>query len=819
MPPAQGSFVVQLDCMKLFFISCLLLAGFNELGAQEKGSVVGTALEGATISLLKPGDSSLVKLAIAGKEGRFEINQLAYGQYLLRVSAIGHISFNSAEFSLDQTKPVQDFGILTLVKNNSELQAVTISATKRMIEVRPDKTLVNVDAILSSAGATALEVLEKSPGITVDRDGNISLKGRAGVLVLVDGKPSYLAGPDLVNLLNTMMANQLDQIEIMTNPPAKYDAAGNSGIINIKTKKNKQRGWNGSLNLSIGQGVYAKTSNGLQLNYRNEKINLFLSYSQHANKNFNQLFIRRSYLGAESQPYTGFFDQPSFMRITGLNNTLKLGLDYYLSKKTTLGISSSGFISPRKYKSSSTGYLMNADKVVDSIVQTTSNNSNKWLNGMLNLNFRRLINTTTELTADLDYMQYDMTNRQLFHNTITLANQAVVSDGYLKGDLPATIRIYTAKSDYTTTLFTNWKMEAGLKTSLVQTNNKANYYNSNGTNWTPDYGKTNQFLYEESIYAAYVNSTKKIGAWSAQGGVRFEHTQYKGKQLGNPEKNDSSFSRKYANLFPTLYLTHELDSNHTLTLQAGRRIDRPAYQQLNPFLFFINEYTYQVGNPYIQPQFTWNMQLSHTYKGWLSSSLEYASTKQYFSQLFKTEGRVTILTEGNLATMKNLNLTLTAQWKPTGWWSASISGTGIFRKVTGSGSNQDFNSETFSGNGNINNQFTFKKGWSAELSGFYEAKNRDAQFLIYGFGQVSAGIGKQVLKGKANIRLNIRDIFFTQPIKGDIRYQQVRERFNQSRDSRVATLSFNWRFGKQLGESRKRSGSSSEEQNRVRAGG
>lgn len=786
--------------------------------AQQTGKVSGQAVEGATVSLLKAGDSSIVKLAVASSSGFFELDQISFGNYLLQVSAIGFQTHYTPVFSL--TTEAQTFTLqqIPLVKNSGELGAVTVTASKRMIEVKPDRTVVNVDAAISNAGATAMEVLEKSPGISVDRDGNISLKGRQGVLVLIDGKPSYLTGTDLVNLLNNMMANQLDQIEIMTNPPAKYDAAGNSGIINIKTKKNKQRGWNGNLNLSYGQGAYFKTNNGLNLTYRNEKINLFVNYSQNSNKNFNNLYIKRSYLDQEGN-FTGFFDQPTMLRMSSNNNTLKAGIDYNLTKKTTLGITGSGFISPRKYNSLSTGYLMDADRVIDSTVQTKSRNSNKWINGSLNVNFRHSINKNSELTADLDYMHYDMTNNQLFHNTITLADKTLVSDGYLKGDLPATIDIYTAKTDYNTTLKGEWKLEAGLKSSRVNTNNQANYFNSAGADWIPDYGKTNHFLYEESIYAGYLNTNKKFGKWSAQAGLRFEQTQYKGRQLGNPEKNDSSFSRKYASLFPSLYLTNELDSNHTLTVQTGRRIDRPAYQQLNPFLFFINEYTFQVGNPYIQPQFTWNFQVSHTYKSWLTTSLEYGDTRQYFSQIFKTEGRITILTEGNLATLKFTNLSVTAQVKPAKWWSATINLTGTYQKVRAFGTNTDFNSEMVSGNGNINNQFKFNKGWSAELSGFYNAKSQDAQFTIYGFGQVAAGIGKQILKGKGTIRLNIRDIFFTQQIKGDIRYQNVRERFNQSRDSRVATISFNWRFGKQLGEARKRNNGSSEEQNRVRAGG
>lgn len=800
----------------LYVLTSLTLSA----NAQKKLKLIGKTVEGATISLLKAADTSVLKLAVAGNNGHFELDNLVSGSYFLEVSAVGYTSFRSTLIQLDSLSPLHDAGTINLEKSNDQLQGVTVTANRRMIEIKPDKTVVNVDAGISNAGATALEVLEKSPGITVDRDGNISLKGRQGVLVMIDGKPSYLTGADLVNLLTNMTANQLDQIEIMTNPPAKYDAAGNSGIINIKTKKNKQRGWNGSLNVSIGQGVYNRTNNSLNLNYRNEKLNLFLNYSQNVNKNFNDLYIRRSYFNGGGQQPTGFFDQPTDLRMNGQNNTLKVGLDYTLTKNTTLGITGSGFISPRKFKSLSTGYLMDADRVIDSTVRTFSNNSNKWTNGTVNLNMRHTINKNTELSADLDYVYYDMANHQLFNNTIKLADASIASEGQLKGELPATISIYAAKTDYSTLLKGDWKLEAGLKTSFVKTNNEANYFNASSNAWIPDYAKTNHFLYEENINAAYLNTNKKIGKWSIQGGLRFEQTSYKGEQLGNPEKNDSSFRRQYASLFPSLYITRELDSNHSFTVSTGRRIDRPAYQQLNPFLFFINEYTFQVGNPYIQPQFTWNFQASHTYKGWLTSSLEYARTTQYFSQLFKTEGRVTILTEGNLATMQSLNLTITAQLNITKWWSSNITITGFRQTVAGFDSNKDFQSKTTSANGNINNQFKFKKGWSAELSGFYNGKANDAQFTIYGFGQVSAGIGKQVLKGKGTVRLNMRDIFYTQQIKGDIRYQHVRERFYQNRDTRVATLSFNWRFGKQLGEAKKRSnGGTNDEQRRVGAGG
>jgi hypothetical protein len=638
-------------------------------------------------------------------------------------------------------------------------------------------------------------------------------------MIMIDGKPTYLSGTQLATLLGSMNANQLDQIEIMTNPPAKYDAAGNSGIINIKTKKNKQKGWNGSLNLGFGQGSYWKVNNSLNLNYRNEKINAFVNYSQNSNENYTDLHIVRTYLDESTKQPFAYFDQPTWLKRKFDNNTLKVGLDYSPAKTTTIGIVGTGFISRPQFYGNSTGYLQNASHQTDSSVTTISDTRMKWTNGSLNLNLRQQFSTKSELTADLDYVHYTMANNQNFQNSAFDGDGNQQYARSLKGNLPAAINIYSAKADYSYTASGGWKLETGWKSSFVKTDNTADYFLQENGSWVPDYLKTNHFLYSENIHAAYANASKTIGKWSLQGGLRFEQTHYDGRQLGNPEKQDSAFSKNYGSLFPTAYLTYNADSNHVFTLNAGRRIDRPAYQNLNPFIFYINEYTYEEGNPYLKPQFTYSVELAHTYKGWLTTSLNYSNTRQYFAQVFRTEGKVTILNQGNLARSRSVTLSVNAQLNPFTWWSANISASVLQQKVMGVGSNSDFNSDAFSGQANINNQFKLNKGWSAELSGFYNTKNIEGQFTIAPFGQVSAGIARQVLKGKGSLKLNVRDIFFTQVIKGDIRYGNVREHFVQMHDSRVVNLAFTWRFGKQFKDnSRRNSGGSTEEQRRVGAG-
>ncbi len=796
--------------------------GFIQTAMGQEGKITGKLIgegdqpiENATVSLTKASDSVVLKFSLSSKSGDFIFEKINPGVYEVTASALGYAGRKSNSIKINGDATTTSIGTLKLIMDGkSQLDAVTVTAKRPLFEVKPDKTIVNVDAAVSNVGATALEVLEKSPGISLDRDGNISLKGRAGVMVMIDGKPSYLSGTELTNLLSSMAANQIDQIELMSNPPARYDASGNAGAINIKTKKGKQRGFNGNLTLGYGQGQYYKTTNSLALNYRNNKFNAFLNYSVNSNPGYGTLNIFRTYL-SPSGTITGFVDQPSNMIVHPFNNSLKMGMDYMVSKKTTLGITTSGFINDARFNSNSTSYLKDAGGVWDTAVNTVSENTNKWKNGSTNFNLRHQMKKDQELTADLDYIRYVGDNDQLFMNIMMSPAENL---GYheLKGDLPSVINIYSAKTDYSQTFKNGLKFDAGLKSSLVKTNNEANYFNRETGDWIADYEKTNHFIYEENINAAYVNFQKKMGKFNTQAGLRYEHTMYKGNQLGNPQKDDSSFTRNYGNLFPTAYITYEMDSSNTFSLNTGRRINRPAYQQLNPFLFFINQYTYQEGNPYLLPEYTWNIELGHTYKNWLTTTLGYAHTTQVFSQIFRTEGEVTILTNGNLSSRRNLSLSINAQLKPAKWWSASVQFTGARASVRGQSLNDVIKTDAYNGQVNINNQFKFKKGWSAELSGFYNTKNVDGQFTIQAFNQVSAGVSKMVLKDKGTLKLNVRDMFFGQVIDGQIRYQLVREHFRQSRDSRVVNLAFTYRFGKNFKDTAKRKVSgATEEQQRV----
>lgn len=805
----------------------LLLLSYFSQAQSGSGAVQGKItdaqqkpVEAASVALLRATDSSLVKTLSTDKSGQFQLTGLAAGSYLIQVTAVGHQKHFSARFTVgSETVSLPE---LKLTETSKELGNVTVTARRPFIEQKIDRTVINVDAAVTNTGATAMEVLEKSPGVMIDKDGNISLKGKQGVMVMMDGRPSYLSADQLNNLLKSMPASSIDQIEIITNPSAKYDAAGNSGIINIKTKKNKQRGFNGSVTANYGQGAYWKTNNSFNINYRTAKVNLFANGGYSIWNGFQRLDITRRFMDPSSKELTGVFDQTSIMKNENTNYNLKIGADYYLSAKTTIGFVLNGSFSPEDQKSHNTSYLMDAKSQVDSILYAQSNNEDLWKNKSLNLNLRHQFDSLgKELTADIDFINYGSNSKQRFDNTIYDAGWNEKYTESLQGKLPIDINIYTIKIDYAMPLGKESKLESGFKGSLVNTDNEANYFNLINNNWEADYRKTNHFQYKENILAAYLNYNFKWKKWGVQTGLRYEYTNYTGDQNGNPEKQDSSFKRSYGNFFPTVFISYKANEKNQFGLSLGKRIDRPAYQDLNPFLFFLDKYTYGQGNPYLQPQFTQNVELTHTFNGFLTTTLNYSHTKNFFAETFEPDGQSVIVRQGNIGKRDNAGISVSAQVPVTKWFTTILYSNYNYSMFKGMLNNEMLEVEAGNLSFNVNNQFKFNKGWSAELSGWYRTKGIEGQIAINQMGAASFGVAKQVIKGKGTVKLNVRDMFYTQQASGDINFQSTQAHFKNTRDSRVANISFVYRFGKQMKESRQRrnTGGANDEQNRVKMNG
>lgn len=827
--------------MKIFFsllaAMSIAVCSYAQSGGKVSGSIKDggnqKVIDAASVSLLHAKDSSLVKTAVADKNGLFSFENLKDGNYLVMAASVGHSKVYSKPFNLSATQPQVTLEVMQLVPLSKKLQEVSVSSKKPLIERKLDRTIVNVEASITNAGNTALEVLEKSPGVTVDKDGNISLKGKSGVVIYIDGRPSYLSGQDLANMLRNMTASQLEQIEIMTNPPAKYDAAGNAGVINIKTKKNKQFGYNGSITSGYTQGRYARFNESLSFNYRNQKVNFFSTLNYNRNHRSEELYITRNFRESATKEIKSIFDQKSSMENQRHYYNAKIGADFFVSKKTTLGVVLNGFYNPSTWESVTNTDIYDPNYVLTSKTGATTRNDEKWKNFSGNLNFRTVLDSAgQEITADVDYISYGAASTQpltsyYYDNMGNLTKAPEV----LMGNLPTDIRIYSGKVDYTLPLKKGAKFEAGIKSSYVKNDNNARYDSIKTNMMVLDSARSNHFIYDENINAAYVNYSRPLGKkWSAQFGLRLENTNAKGiskgyaynTQLKKFEYTETKFNRSYSQLFPTVYLQYTASEKNQFVINYGRRIQRPDYEDMNPFVHFLDRYTFEQGNPNLSPQFAHNIELSHTYKGFLTTTVNYTSTTNIIQQVLEQNevNNETFIKKANIASSKQVGLAVSANKSITKWWSANIYTNVYNNHFKGTVNNEPISIGVTTFLAQMQHQFKWGKGWGAELSGFYRTKGLEGVIYIKPIVQVNAGFSKQVLKNKGSVRLNVRDIFAGGVFKGYSKYGTVDAQFRNVNDSRAVSLSFTYRFskGKLKATSSRKNGGAGDEQNRVKSG-
>ncbi len=765
------------------------------------GSAVDTKnapVESASISLMMQKDSSIIKIAVSNKEGKFSFSSIPFGNYFISISAVNFNTANSALFSISEKNTSFILNTFILPPMSKNLAAVVVTSRKPLIEQRIDRMIINVDASVTNVGSTALEVLEKSPGVTVNKDGNISLKGKSEVLVMIDGKPSYLSGAELANLLSNMNSNQLSQIEIMTNPSAKYDAAGNAGVINIKTRKSITQGFNGSAALNYGQGAYPKINNSIMLNYRTGKVNTFLNYGYMLNKGFVNVNVVRDFRNADGKK-SYELNQLTYLINQSQNSNLKLGLDYFINPKTTVGFTATGFVAPQNQTAFTTAFIKDANSNTASIEKTNKTVDNTWMNGTLNINFHTSTDSgKKDFSGNFDYLHYNFSGNQELNGSTYNSNEQLQSTSYLKNILPLNIAVYSARLDYAQSLSNGIKVETGVKSSLVKTNNTSLFYTKENEEQKFQDSMSNAFNYSENINAAYVNLNKKFGNWTLQAGLRAENTNYVGRQTTYINRQDSSFSHSYTSLFPTAFIAWQMDDNNQLAISAGRRIDRPAYQKLNPFISFIDKYMRMAGNPYLQPQLSTNIELSHSYKNMFTTTFNYGIIHNMINETMIQNDSLIIRGMGNIGTRYNFGIAESATIPITKWYTGIFFANLFKNKYEGSVNGYPLKAKQLTLELNINNQFSFQKGWAAELSGTYSTRNRDeGQAVSLPTGQVSAGLSKQLLNKKATLKFNVRDLFYTQKINEIQNFQDVQSTLHIMRDTRVFNIAFVYRFGVQ----------------------
>ena len=779
-------------------------------------------LENATVELLKVSDSALVKLAITDSRGVADFDQLAHGGYLLKASMV---DFEPGYSEILNISPDKTSGntVLTLKNRATELSGVTVNSRKPFIQKLSDRLIVNVENSIVNVGSSAMDVLERSPGVTVDQNDVFGLRGRQGVIIMIDGKPSPMTGTDLANYLRGLPSNAIERIEIITNPSAKYDAAGNSGIIDIRMKKDQRFGVNGTFTAGYGQGVYPKANAGTTFNYRNKKINIFGNYNYAYRKGLNRLVLDRNFY--DNGNFTGRDLKDNHARFPITSNTARLGADFFPSKKTILGFVVNANFNHFKRISDNTATVIDAMGQPLSSFNTNAGNNDHFKNVFANINFKHSFDSTgRELTTDVDYGVFK--NNSLSYNATSYfkTNGDPLQDDYkLDGDQDGKLTLKTAKLDYVHPLKNKAKLEAGGKISFVSSDNDAKFVDMSTGSPVVDVNKTNRFFYKENNNAAYINFSKAYKKFDWQFGLRGEQTNIETHQV----KGDLRFDSSYFQVFPSAYFNYHFKEDKTLGVSVSRRIDRPGYSQLNPFLFLIDVTTYATGSPGLRPQLTWSYEISYTLKS-LSFTLGYSHTRDNqniaiarFGDVFPnipSDENVTVQIPINLESSDYFGLTIAAPVRIAKWWNMINNGNIFYNHFNGSlaGTTLDNGKPAF--NLSTNNSFTFNKGWGAELNANYNSGGQYGFMVSKSQWGLSTGAQKTVLKNKGTVRLNVTDIFWTNRPRATITYPGVYiEKWHAYRESRVATLSFTYRFGSNKVQAARRRATASEEE-RQRAG-
>jgi hypothetical protein len=793
--------------MKKLAILLMILFLSDSIYAQSSAKMISgvvkdsgnEVLPGSTVRLLKASDSTMVAGEVTDGSGKFQFNNLENNTYVLDITSLGQKKYVSVPLTIsDEQSTIVLPAIILLPAKSVELKEVTVKAKKPLIEQDIDKTIVNVESMISSATSNTMEVLEKTPGISVGSNGEISLNGKSGVMVLIDGRSTYMSGQDLAAYLKSLPGGLLDKIELIDNPSAKYDAAGNA-VINIRLKKNRAGGFTGSVSMGLTQGKYARNNDALNLNYSQKKVNVFANLGYNYEKNYAlDIYDRRFYNASSKLISTVDLVNDQVYKNKGLNGNF--GLDFTATAKTTFGLIFNLNRTNRNgifdYKSKN----YNADRVLELAGSGSTVGGDKRTNTGLNLNMLHKFNTSgRELSADVNYLHYTTKGNQTLQNLTFNRGEALINRTDFIYLTPSDINIYTAKADYVHPLKNKGKIEAGFKSSLIDNDNVFNFYNVKGGTQVIDNSNSNHFKYQENINAVYLNGQKSWKRFGAQLGIRVENTQIEGNQLGNEEVAGVKFTKNYTGFFPSAFVSYKLDDNgkNTFVLMAVRRISRPNYQLLNPFVFQRDQYTYSSGNPDINPQYQNRLELKYQHKQILNMGLSYNRFTNSILPATLTVDSIFLNRPDNIKGGYMLLLNTSVNSQVTKWWYTNttlrLSRVGI--RGVSQGASLDF--DTNIARLELNNYFTLSKTISAELGGYYASRDFVAQAVTSGMYILNASIQKRIWDGKGSIRISANDIFHSWIYhnRSISLFQSEYFQTNETDTQRIG-VAFTYRFGK-----------------------
>ncbi len=769
----------------------------------------------ANVILYQVSDSSLYKVESTDLDGVFNLRGIAYGEYNLVCSYVG---YEDLTLPLSVSSRELDLGSLAMQSQSVELQTAVVTARRAMVEVKPDRTVFNVQGTINSAGENGLNLLRKAPGVLIDNNNNVSVLSRSGVLFYVDGKRLPLSGDDLTVYLENLPAEQIDRIDIITNPGARYEAEGNAGIIDIRLKKDKSLGYNGSISSTYSQGQEAKWNSNLSGNYRNAILNAFGTVGLSDGTSLSEI-----YFDGYQNGFRLLGETINVSDRKGIN--YRLGTDFFVAKNHTVGFLISGNTSDESNISTNDNKISSFTDVtsfdttpsdveipfdqIDSILIAQNLGDVDRIANTYNLNYT-YSNNNVLLNVDLDYGAYRNTATESQPNTYLDREENILRTTNFFFDTPRDIDIWSGKLDYETSLLRG-KLGLGGKYSSINTDNSFLFFDIPVPNQNiRNDEKSNLFAYSERVTALYTSYGQQLSEkWSLTSGIRLEHTDSEGTLTAFKEElQEDPVEQNYWSLFPNAGLTYQPTRGNTWSVNYGRRINRPDYNVLNPFRQQVTELDFFNGNPALRPEIVNNFELGYTYKYRFNFKLAYSLTKDKITRLIGTDDsdpKASFINWDNLTEQQVYSLNISTPFQIKSWWSAYFNTSVNYQKNLADYGFATIDLGVWGYNIFQQQTFTLGKGYVGELSGWYSGPGVwGGVFQYENSWALNVGLQKKLCKDKLNVRVSFNDVFNTAFWRGFSEFDGLLSYGQGFWDNQRASLSITYNFGNQEVKSRKR---------------
>lgn len=806
------------ECHPSVIIILLIgIAGTQQVLAQSqiRGTVRDASekpISNANISLINSLDSGLVSQAMANNEGLFVFRNVVIGNYKIRVTAIGHEELLSQTYSIISAEDDVDVGVMVMQRAGEQLNEVVVQAKKPLFEQKIDRTIVNVRSSITSAGTSVLDVLERSPGISINRQSSvISMAGKEGVVVMINGKISYMPANAVIQMLAGMNAANVDKLELMTTPPANFDAEGNAGFVNIVTASNPNQGINGSITASLGYGKGERGAGSGNFNYRKDRLNVFGDYSFSLDK-MDQVFsyFRRVNLGGKTLENATVSERETSQR----NHLARLGIEYQLTKRTSVA-ALAGMYNNKWSMDAVNENSISSNGVKDTSLRIVNDEINHWKHYMGNISVQHQFNTNEKITVNLDYLYYHDNNPVNYFTSFFDKNGQLLFGEQSRSGKKTPIHIWVGTVDYSRKFNDKMRMDAGVKGTSSKFENNVLIEKLVQGDWVTDPSLSAEHILNEDIAAAYasfnINPNDKT---EIKAGLRYEYTS---SNLGSATEKDI-VDREFGNLFSSVFVTRKLNKNHSLGISYSRRITRPTFNDMAPFVIFIDPNTFYSGNPALKPAIGDVVKVDYTYKKYLLS-IAYSHTNdaiaRYQTKVDATTNKQVFASE-NFKNVKSFSVTISVPVSISTWWTMQNNLVATWQQLNSETNNAQFQFEQNTLRVNSAQSFTLPKDFSIELSGFYQTATMLGTARLEPYGMLNAGVQKKLGKGK--LRFGVDDVFNTMIWETSVNIPElnVAAIANYKFTQRVFKLTYTRSFGNdKLKEKRNRTTGSEDERGRV----